>query len=304
MNPVKLRLKNIIKIKICTNMSKIYDCFNFFNELDILEIRLNILYDYVDYFVIVESSVTHTGIEKEFIFDKNKERFGKFLDKIILYKVSDTPSDFVNLIYSEDETLNKINDYIVSQTNRFNRWTQHDYGRDFFQKECVRRPLINCEDDDIILVSDADEIPNPEILLNLKELDLDNNIYSLNQMMYFYYLNVFKESTWYGTKMSKYKNIKNLSFNEIRGDESLSVKIPNGGWHFSFMGGKEMVKTKMLSYSAKDMANDHVLSSISENMENNIDPFFRGNLTKVEIDYTYPKHILDNIDKYSKFIKE
>lgn len=285
-------------------MSKIYDCFNFFNELDILEIRLNILYDYVDYFVIVESSVTHTGVEKEFIFDKNKERFSKFLDKIILYKVSDTPNDFVNLIYSEDETINKINDYIVLQTNRFNRWAQHDYGRDFFQKECVRRPLINCEDDDIILVSDADEIPNPEILLNLKELDLDNNRYSLNQTMYFYYLNIFKESTWYGTKISKYKNIKNISFNELRGDESLTIKITNGGWHFSFMGGKEMVKTKMMSYSAKDMANDHVLSSISENMENNIDPFFRGGLTKVEIDSTYPKYILNNLENYSHLIKE
>jgi beta-1,4-mannosyl-glycoprotein beta-1,4-N-acetylglucosaminyltransferase len=304
MNPVKVRLKNIIKIKICINMSKIYDCFNFFNELDILEIRLNILYDYVDYFVIVESSVTHTGVEKEFIFDKNKERFSKFLDKIILYKVSDTPNDFVNLIYSEDETINKINDYIVLQTNRFNRWAQHDYGRDFFQKECVRRPLINCEDDDIILVSDADEIPNPEILLNLKELDLDNNRYSLNQTMYFYYLNIFKESTWYGTKISKYKNIKNISFNELRGDESLTIKITNGGWHFSFMGGKEMVKTKMMSYSAKDMANDHVLSSISENMENNIDPFFRGGLTKVEIDFTYPKYILNNLENYSHLIKE
>jgi beta-1,4-mannosyl-glycoprotein beta-1,4-N-acetylglucosaminyltransferase len=284
-------------------MGKIYDCFNFFNELDILEMRLNILYEYVDYFVIVESSVTHTGVPKEYFFEKNKERFSKFLDKIIYFKVEDTPKDFINLPVTHDNTVKLIYDFILNQTNRFNRDNQPDYGRDFFQKECVRRALINCNDDDIILISDADEIPNPEILIGLDKLDLSKNIYSLNQMMYYYYLNVFKESTWYGTKISKYKNIKNLSFNEIRGDESLSVKIPNGGWHFSFMGGEEMVKNKMLSYSAKDMTNDYVLSNISKNIENNIDPFFRGKLTTVEIDSTYPKYLLNNLKKYSKFIK-
>jgi beta-1,4-mannosyl-glycoprotein beta-1,4-N-acetylglucosaminyltransferase len=285
-------------------MGKIYDCFNFFNELDVLEMRLNILYEYVDHFVIVESSVTHTGLPKEYFFEKNKERFSKFLDKIIHFKVDDTPDNFIDLPDTQDNTVKLIYGFISEQTNRFNRYNQPDYGRDFFQKECVRRPLINCEDNDIILISDADEIPNPEILVKLNELDLENNRYSLNQMMYFYYLNVFKESTWYGTKISQYGNIKNLSFNEIRGDESLSVKILNGGWHFSFLGGAERVKTKMLSYSARDMANDFVLSKIDENIKNDVDPFFRGKLQKVNIDSTYPKYILENLDKYSHMIKE
>jgi len=265
--------------------------------------RLNILYEYVDYFVIIESSVTHTGIEKEYFFENNKERFSKFLDKIITFKVDDTPNNFRNLPETSDDTVKLIYEFISTQTTRFNRDYQPDYGRDFFQKECVRRPLINCDDEDIILISDADEIPSPESILKLGELDLDNNRYSLNQMMYFYYLNVFKESTWYGTKVSKYKNIKHLSLNEVRGDESLTIKIPNGGWHFSFMGGAEMIKNKMLSYSARDMANDYVLSTISQNMENNMDPFLRGGLTKVEIDLTYPKYILDNLIKYKHLIK-
>jgi beta-1,4-mannosyl-glycoprotein beta-1,4-N-acetylglucosaminyltransferase len=285
-------------------MCKIYDCFNFFNELEILEMRLNILYEYVDYFVIVESSVTHTGLDKEFLFEKNKEKFSKFLDKIILFKVDDTPKNFRDLPDTSDDTVKLIYEFISKQTTRFNRDKQPDYGRDFFQKECIRRPLIKCDDDDIILISDVDEIPNPDIILNLKDLDLDNNRYSLNQMMYYYYLNVFKESTWYGTKISKYKNIKDLSFNEVRGDESLTIKIPNGGWHFSFMGGPEMVKTKILSYSARDMANEYVLSTIQQNIENNIDPFLRGTLTLVEIDSTYPKYILDNLVKYKHLIKK
>jgi beta-1,4-mannosyl-glycoprotein beta-1,4-N-acetylglucosaminyltransferase len=284
-------------------MSKIYDCFNFFNELDILEIRLNTLYEYVDYFVIVESNVTHSGEQKPFYFEENKERFSKFLNKIIAYKVYDTPTDFVNLKINEDNTLMLINGFIENQTNRFNRSTQPDYGRDFFQKECVRRPLVNCSDEDIIIISDADEIPNPEMLKNLKNLDLENTIYSLNQTTYYYYLNLLKQRDWYGSKISLYKNIKNLSFNEVRGDESLSKKIDNGGWHFSFQGGKDMVKIKILSYSARDLANNNVLSQLDNNIDNNIDPFFRGNLTPVEIDNTYPKYIINNLDKFKHMIK-
>ena len=136
-----------------------------------------------------------------------------------------------------------------------------------------------------------------------KELDLDNIIYSLNQPMYYYYINMLKDSNWYGTKLSKYKNIKEISFNEVRGDEALSTKLKNGGWHFSFMGGKEMVKTKLLSYSARDMVNNNVLNSIEKNMEKDIDPFFRNTLIKVEVDESYPKYIFNNIYKFKHMIK-
>jgi beta-1,4-mannosyl-glycoprotein beta-1,4-N-acetylglucosaminyltransferase len=284
-------------------MGKIYDCFNFFNELDILEIRLNVLYEHVDYFVIVESSITHSGEEKPFYFEENKERYSKFLDKIIHYKVYDTPSDFINLNYGEDKCLNDIFNFVVKQTNRFNRATQPDYGRDFFQKESVRRPLISCSDDDIIIISDADEIPNPKLLEKINELSIDDTIYSLNQLTYYYYINLLKQTDWYGSKISKYKNVKKLSFNEIRGDESLSKKIDNGGWHFSFQGGNEMVKTKLLSYSARDLVNTYILSNLNNNIDNNIDPFFRGSLTHVEIDDSYPKYLLENITKYRHMIK-
>jgi beta-1,4-mannosyl-glycoprotein beta-1,4-N-acetylglucosaminyltransferase len=285
------------------SVNKIYDCFNFFNELDILEIRLNELYDIVDYFVIVESSITHSGENKPFYFEENKNRFSKFLDKIINFKIIDTPNDFINLTPTDDNELIKINEYIINQTNRFNRYSQPDYGRDFFQKESVRRALINCEDNDLILISDADEIPNQQILKNIKNLDLENTIYSLNQTMYCYYLNYLKQNDWYGTKMGLYKNIKKYSFNEIRGDVSLSTKINNGGWHFSFQGGLKMVTKKLLSYSARDMVNPYVLSSIEKNMENGIDPFFRGSLQKVIVDNSYPIYIQNNLVKLSHMIK-
>lgn len=282
---------------------KIYDCFNFYNELDILELRLNILYDYVDYFVVVESDVTHSGLPKQFFFEENKERFFKFLDKIINFKVYDTPNDYVNLPKTNDIQLNKIYNYIKTQKNRFNIHTQLDYGRDFFQKECIRRALINCNNEDIIIYSDADEIPNPNIILNLDKLELNNNLYRLNQNMYVYYINLLKERNWYGSRMGKYGIIKNLSLNELRGDNTLSIPIENGGWHFSFMGGKDMVKNKLLTYSARDMVNQNVIESIDNNMNNNIDPFFRSRLDLVEVDESYPSYLINNIEKYNFLIK-
>jgi beta-1,4-mannosyl-glycoprotein beta-1,4-N-acetylglucosaminyltransferase len=284
-------------------MSKIYDCFNFYNELDILELRLNILYDYVDYFVIVESSVTHSGIPKKFFFEENKDRYSKFLDKIINFKVYDTPNDYANLPKTDDLHLNKIFSYIKTQKNRFNVHTQFDYGRDFFQKECIRRAIINCNDDDIILYSDADEIPNPNVILNLDKLDFNNNLYRLNQNMYIYYINLLKEKNWYGSRLGKYGIIKNISLNELRGDNSLSIPIENGGWHFSFMGGKDMIKNKLLTYSARDMVNQNIIESIDNNINNNIDPFFRSKLELVEIDETYPSYLINNKEKYKNLIK-
>ena len=282
---------------------KIYDCFNFFNELDILELRLNILYDTVDFFIIVESNLTHSGQNKPFYFEQNKDRFSKFLDKIISYKIYDNPSDFVNLPNTEDIELQKIYGFMKT-TKRFNPYFQGDYGRDYFQKESVRRPLVNCEENDIIIISDADEIPDPKLLKQLDKLDLNNTIYSLNQTMYYFYLNVLKENEWCGSKMGLYKNMKKYSFNEIRGDSSLSSIIHKAGWHFSFMGGEEMVKNKMLSYSARDMVDHNVLSKIKLNMENNMDPYFRLALSKVEIDDSYPRYILDNLEKYKDMIKQ
>ena len=282
---------------------KIYDCFNFFNELDILEIRLNELYEYVDYFIIVESNVTHSGHEKPFYFELNKHRYSKFLDKIISYKVFDTPSDFVNLPNTNDVEINKIYDFIRTQKNRFNIKTQPDYGRDFFQKESVRRALINCSDDDVILISDADEIPSSEFMEKIHEFDLTTSILSLNQPMYCYYVNVLKEVNWFGTKVMKYKNLKNLSLNEIRGDELLSVKTQKFGWHFSFMGGEDMVKRKLLSYSARDLVNNHILENISTNIKNNIDPFFRNHLIKMETDEYLPNYLKQNKEKYKHLFK-
>lgn len=287
---------------------KIYDTFCFFNEYDILDLRFNILNDVVDYFVICESSVTHTGIPKQFNFELNKDRYSKFLKKVIYLKINDTPNNYINLPIIKNTTtfdgacLSDINKFIIEQKTAFDRYTQVNYGRDFYQKECVRRGLFKCNDDDVIIFSDCDEIPNPEVIKNVATLIDQSKFLMLNQNTYYYYLNILKETQWKGSRIGLFKDLKHYSYNKLRAENQYN--IDNGGWHFSFMGGEEQIKIKINSYSAQDLSNSNVMNSIKHNMENNIDPFFRGTLSKVEIDNTYPKYLLENIEKYKHLIKK
>jgi len=288
-------------------MKKVYDTFCFFNELDILELRLNILDPVVDYFVICESSVTHTGVIKPFYFEENKKRYEKFLHKIIHLKIEDTPNDFINLpkieniSTADDICVLQIYKFIETQTNRFNRATEVHYGRDFFQKESVRRGLVNCDDNDLIMFSDCDEIPNPDLIPKCKELLEENSFLSFSQICYYYFINMLKEHDWKGTRIGKYKDLKNYSYNELRANDW--IVLPNGGWHFSYMGGSDKVKTKINSFSAQEMNNPYVIQNIEFNINNGIDPFFRSRLSTVNIDNSYPKYLLDNLEKYKYLIK-
>jgi beta-1,4-mannosyl-glycoprotein beta-1,4-N-acetylglucosaminyltransferase len=288
-------------------MSKIYDCFLFFNELDLLEIRLNILDPYVDYFVISEASVTHSGLPKPYYFEDNKEKFSKFLHKIIYVKNDDIPNDFVNLPTISDINtfdgmcVNQIHEFIKNQNGRFNRNTEPHFGRDFFQKESIRRGLERCNDEDIIISSDLDEIPNPEILKNINDYLDKSKFFTFVQKTYYYYINYLKDLNWKGSRLGKYKDLKDYSFNQLRAQDN--YEFQDGGWHFSFMGGTERVKTKIKSYSHQELNTDYILNSIESNMEHAIDPFFRGTLTKVEVDDTYPNYLKNNLEKYSYLVK-
>jgi beta-1,4-mannosyl-glycoprotein beta-1,4-N-acetylglucosaminyltransferase len=287
-------------------MRKIYDCFIFFNELDLLELRLNILDSYVDYFVICEASVTHSGIPKEYIFENNKNKFSKFLHKIIHLKIDDIPTNFLNLpIQSniksfDEECVNDIHSFI-NETTLFDKITESHFGRDFFQKESLRRGLENCNDDDIIILSDCDEIPNPKVLEKVDKFINDYDFFTFNQKTYYYYINLLKETSWKGSRMGLYKNLKTYSFNKLRAQQN--CEISEGGWHFSFMGGSEQVKLKIKSYSHQELNISEYIDNVDKNIENNIDPFFRGSLTKVDIDSSYPDYILNNLQKYQHMIK-
>lgn len=192
---------------------KIYDCFKFFNELELLELRLMTLNPIVDHFVLVEANLSHTGKPKEFIFENNKHLFEPWLDKIIHVKVDNLP-------------LYDVNDI----------WKAENY-----QRNCIQRGLTDIKFGDKIIVSDVDEIPNPEtVMANLK----GNNPVTLTQHLFYYHVNCLQNCPWNGSVIATYpyygspQDLRNYA-------RTGNNPVPNGGWHYSFMGGPDRIATKV-----------------------------------------------------------
>ena len=257
----------------------IYDCFIFNNEVELLELRLNILDPYVDKFVLTEGDTTFSGLPKESVYLQNKERFSKWEDKIIhnFIEIPDLPTTWDREIYSRNSPVS----------------------------------LGVFEDDDLILSSDLDEIPNPEILEAVDEWVSDDTHFTFQQKRYVYFINNFETDVWFGTRACTGKYLKNTSIDQIREnterEEQLTGSIiTNGGWHFTFCGGEEMIKTKIESFSHTEHNTPKVIESITDRIKNNKDPLLRDwyYYQVVEIDDSYPQYIVENQDKLSKWIKK
>ena len=227
---------------------KIFDCFMYFDEDVVLDLRLNVLDKYVDYFVIIESSFTHKGDKRELKF--NKKKFKKFEDKIIYLIFDQEPLNIEKITGDEDEG-EKSRKYIFNAAFRENGQRNH-----------ILKGLQKAQDEDIILVSDVDEIPNLESLdfINIKE-----KIILFRQDMFYYKFNLkLPNLIWTGTKACKKKyfktpqwirNIKDKKYSFYRLDTFFSqtkytnVKfVENGGWHFSNIKTAEEIEYKLKSY--------------------------------------------------------
>ena len=274
----------------------IYDCFPFFNELDILEIRLNVLYETVDYFVITEADKTHTGKAKEYLFEQNKERFSKFLDKIIYIKVDDLP-DLESSKTSSDG----------------NKWLYENY-----QRDAIMRGLENCKPDDIVIISDCDEIPNPEAIKKYKD-----GICSLMQLRFGFNYNSLYITIPFckSAKICKYKELINPKKKIKEKDKKYcqysryglptylrfvkGKKIKNGGWHFSYIGNIENIKYKMNSIVEQQVntINKNTDKLLLEKIKNNEDVLERGDIfANLKISDIFPEYFVSNIDKYREYI--
>ena len=227
---------------------KIFDCFMYFDEEIVLDTRLNYLNQYVDYFVIVESCFTHKGEKRDLCFNIN--RFEKFRDKIIYKVFNTTPKNISNILQHDDETT-KSNKYIWNAIYRENGQRNH-----------IVEGIKEANDEDLILISDVDEIPN------LSKIDLkkiNQKIILFKQDMFYYKFNLKLPNTeWIGTKACKKKhlispqwlrNIKDRKYPIYRLDtlfsdkKYISVKIiNNGGWHFSNIKTAEEIEHKLKSY--------------------------------------------------------
>jgi len=215
---------------------KIVDCFTFYNELDLLNYRLHILNDVVDYFVLVESTHTHVGKEKKLYFNENKNIFENFQDKMIHVVVTDMLYKYPNINYDNEE-----------------QWENEKY-----QRNCIELGIqeLSLADDDIIIISDLDEIPNPHILKRIKNNEIPITINALNMDQYYYNLNSkTTETKWNSSKILLYKyfnefKMKNFSCNMIRVNHSICINpneyiIKNGGWHLSYFGDARFIKNKL-----------------------------------------------------------
>ncbi len=281
---------------------KVYDCFMFFNELDTLEMRLNIHDPLVDYFVICEAAVTHSGISREPLFEKhmNEERFKKFLPKIKYILLDSMPDDYNDLslieeVTEKDKAYNKVIGWFNS-TDYVDK-TNLGHCREWYQRDSMIQELVDCADNDIIMISELDEIYNPITVKTLFNNFDSEHVYCMRQNSYYYYLNLLKERNWVGGRIATYKKFSTFRTSEFKHHRDIIVS--NGGWHFSYQGSVDQIKQKLLSFCHYVSEDSDVIENIQERITSFDDPFTRdGKLEKVEIDSTYPQYLLDNIDQY------
>ena len=281
---------------------KVFDSFIFFNELELLEMRLNILDDVVDYFVLTESPFTVSGNEKPLYYQENKDMFGKFNDKIVHHITEEIPNDFNHLLEkSKFHVAYKDPDpYGTPMINlpvRFQRALFNSNNSAFgIEKAGVT-------DDDLVITSDADEIVNPLLLQDLEWFDPSNH-YVAECRAFYYKLNFLYQEDWMGSRLCTWKHMKNTTIDQHRQDHQNAHKIQDAGWHFSFLGNAENFKLKLASYEHTENNTDTVTGNAEQKIESGLDPLGRGQTYKaVPIDDSYPDYITTNQEKYAEFIK-
>ena len=258
----------------------IYDCFMYHDEDLVLDIRLNTLNDFVKNFVIVESKFDHQGNKKKLNF--NLDNFKKFKDKII-YKI--------------------IENFPMNQTN---------WERENFQRNFILKGLTSALDEDYIIISDVDEIPNLKSLRNFQ----DYKYTVFEQKMFYYKINLLNKTypIWYGSKMCKKKYLKSPQWLRNQKVKKYSFWkfyrinwnfVQNGGWHFSFLMTPENIQKKIQSFAHSEFNTNNFtnLDKISTSIKKGIDIFDREiDYQKIDFDKTFPNYILDNKNKFRNWI--
>ncbi len=294
---------------------KIFDCFMYFDEDLVLDLRLNYLNKFVDKFIIVECSYNHKGEKR--IPQFNLDKFSKFKDKIKYI-----------LINENSPNLEKIN---INDKNADDKYIINAVKRENFQRNSIIKGLDDASDNDWILISDLDEIPNLE-KINLNEIS--NHLVFFKQHMIYYKFNLILENfPWIGSRACKKKNlkspqwlrnIKDRSYPWWRFDVYFSnnkynkVKIiENGGWHFSYIKSPEDIEKKLKAYlhhreydenpigveRIKKMINEKkAIYNLKADMRTN--KFDGGSkLKKIELDLL-PSYISNNKNKFSNWIED
>ena len=293
---------------------KIYDCSIFFDEKMMFDLRLNILNDYVDKFVVAESLYTHSGNRKKQNF--NIDDYPKFKDKIIYILVETEPDDLYETGPDADDRVGRIR---LNSLKRIRK-----------QYNALVEGIADASESDFILLSDCDEIPNLE---NLEKESLNNEIVLFNQKIFYYKFNLQHTSlNWFGTKGCKKKklrtfewlrNIKNKKYNFWRLDAFFSNNkfvnlkiIDDGGWHFSKIKNEKDIHYTLSNYGEH---NEFEQSGMSEKdikgMIQKQELYFnhsgdktsdnkysaRIKLDKIDLK-ELPKYLIDNKQKFKQWL--
>ena len=287
----------------------------YFDEDLLLDLRLNTLDNFVKKFVITEATYTHNGSKKKLNFEINK--FKKFKDKIIYLVIDKQPENIINL--SNNDTKEQRGEKLIL----------NGMARDYFQRECLMKGINKAEDDDLILISDLDELPN------LNELDFENiknNIIIFEQKMFYYKLNLlYEDFSWQGTKGVKRKNflspqwlrnIKGKKYSKWRLDTIFSKKkysnllfVKNGGWHFTCLRTPEELEKKLLNfahhyeYEESGLKLDDIKKLVSEKRvmyDHTVDQkgykwSGKSILKNLNVKYL-PEYVSSNLEKYSEWL--
>jgi len=259
---------------------KIFDCIQFFNEIEVVELRMMELGDVVDYFVVVEANKTHTGKPKEFVLEQHLDLYKPWLDRLIYVKVTDLPD------YSLD-----------------NIWVAEN-----FQRNCIMRGLDGLANPgDKIIVSDADEIPNINTVL---AYSAETSWIVLRQQMFYYYVNCKLNQTWRGSVVANYGTFDQpqklrdfLKLHRYRNERE------NGGWHYSYLGADPA----RIRLKAENIAESHnVLHKLGTDEEltakvaSQTDLYSRGGWRQqmqiVDISDDVPRVLSIWLEKYPQFL--
>jgi len=258
----------------------IIDCFTFFNELDLLEIRLHELADVVDVFCLAESTMTFSGNKKELNYKENKDRFSQF--NIITKTVDDMP---VNC----------------------NSWT-----REHHQRNTIKSMLDTFDNDDIVIMSDLDEIPAAIDVSKLPELLSACDRVEFSHRLYSYALNGSENTRIIGSAATKLKTLqsKNASMHQLLRNKPRLDWVTNrmeSGWHFSYANTIENIALKIKSFSHTEFnkpkyTDIHVLS---DRVENGLNIFGRkvSPVTYEKIDESWPEYVFKNQHKFLHLIR-
>jgi beta-1,4-mannosyl-glycoprotein beta-1,4-N-acetylglucosaminyltransferase len=282
-------------------MTRVFDCFPFFNELDLLEIRLHELAPAVDRFVLAEATTTYSGEPKPLYFSENRQRFSAFADRIAHIVIDDAP-----------------------------RVVRSPWERRTHQVNALVRGLGAAGPDDLVILSDVDEIPRADVVRAAAANPPGRfDVHCFELRMFYYYVNLESEERWlrsgpravqrrFLNGMERLRKVKGASSGGFRdlfrslhawrmmGRPVRRITVPDAGWHFTYLGGVEAIHEKIRAYAGYDKVSDEILDPARLNerirMGLTVDTRRETRVIFRPLDDSFPRYLIENREKFARFV--